>query len=364
MNTELFDRRSHELVTRKLTDNPKRFPLALGCPSCIHFKDCGGLRVEESILDCLELCCGKPKDCTLVCRNKPAIFTAQMREIGGFSLDNINRTPPPRYCINEDIVPLIYHGSSRAEALSHEVMALRLPDLINYRTGEMRFPTRSALCRAFRITESAVLILSGVNHDHRIEPWWALGEKRLPLIDQMKVMGIELVTAPNFSVVLDHPRTDDMHAMARIAIIFAEFQSRGIACALHPNARTDRDFERWGKFIRDRDEVQIIAYEFITGPGSKLRRDYHLSKLAMLSEVANRQLDIVVRGKPEVIPFLRRHFRQVIYLEAGAFMKTVYRQKAHRSGNQELLWFSAHTDPNTPLDPLFKHTVQGRIEYL
>lgn len=364
LNAEPLDRRSHGLIARKLTDDPENFPLSLGCHSCIHFRDCGGLSVEDSILDCLDLCCGNPGLCSLVCRNKPANFTDQIREIGGFGLRNVDRTQSPPFRVDEDIVPLIYHGSRRATALSHSNLALRLPDLINYRTGEMRFPTRSALCKAFRIDEAATLILSGVNHDHRIEPWWTLGEKRLSLIDQMKAIGIELVTAPNFSVVLDHPRTDDLHAMKRIAIIFSEFQSRGVACALHPNGRTERDFERWAEFIRERDEVRVIAYEFITGPGRKMRRDFHLNSLAKLAHTAGRRLDIILRGQPNVIPFLNRHFRRVIYLEAGAFMKTIHRRRAVRRGNKALDWPTAPTEPGAPIDSLLEHNVREHIAYL
>lgn len=364
LNKEPSDRRSHKLIARKLTNDPRHFPMSLGCHSCVHLRDCGGLSVEENIVDCLDLCCGNPDGCSLVCRHKPEKFTQQIREIGGLGLDNVERTPTFSSQLDADIVPLIYHGSRRAKALSHGVLALRLPDLVNYRTGQLRFQSRTELCRAFRIDDAATLILTGVNHDFRIEPWWDLGEKRLPLIDKMIEMGIALVTAPNFSVVLDHPRTDDLHAMKRIAIVFAEFQARGLLCALHPNGRTDRDFERWAEFVRQREEVQLLAYEFITGPGTKGRKSYHLEKLAMIAKAAGRSLDIVIRGKPDVIPFLRQHFRRVIYLEAGAFMKTINRQYAVRSGNRGLSWRLASTEPGTPIDVLFEHNVRERVDYL
>lgn len=358
------DLRSDLLIARKLTDSPGSFPLALGCPSCRHFETCGGLSIEEGVFDCLAFCCAKPKSCSLVCRNKAELFAEQMREISGFEFGNVARTQAIGLELKDDIVPLIYHGSSRASALSHSAMALRLADLVNFRTETLRFDTRAALCKAFRIDETAALILTGVDHDHRIEPWWALGDKRLLIIEQLRQIGVTLVTTPNFSVFLNHPRTDDLHAMKRIALVFAEFQLGGLACALHAHGRTERDFHRWALFIRERSEIQILSYEFITGPAAKARRPFHLEQLALIAKMAGRDLDIIVRGKPDVIPFLRQHFRRVIYIESGAFVKTINRQRADRVGNRDLTWATMLTDPGAPIDALFQHNARERIAYL
>lgn len=358
------DLRSDRLIARKLTDNLGSFPLALGCPPCHHFETCGGLSIEEGVLDCLAFCCGEPKSCSIVCRNKIESFTEQVREIDGYEFDNVPRTPTLGFNVNEDIVPLVYHGSSRANALSHDVMALRLADLVNFRTGKLRFETKAALCQAFCIDEAATLILTGVDHDHRIEPWWALGDNRLDIIERLRQIGIVLVTAPNFSVFLDHPRTDDLHAMKRIALVFAEFQLGGITCALHAHGRTERDFERWSIFIRERVEIQMLSYEFITGPAAKARCHFHLEQLAMIAKEAGRDLDIIIRGKPNVIPFLRQHFRRVIYIESGTFMKTIKRQCAKRVGNRDLTWVTMPTDLGAPVDALFQHNARERIVHL
>lgn len=358
------DPRSDQLIARKLTDSPGNFPLALGCPSCRHFETCGGLSIEEGVFDCLAFCCAKQESCSLVCRRKSELFAEQMREIDSFEFGNVARTPAIGVDLNDDIVPLIYHGSSRANALSHEVMALRLADLINFRSAKLRFETRAALCQAFRIDEGATLILTGVDHDQRIEPWWALGDKRIRIIEQLRQIGVALVTAPNFSVFLDHPRTDDLHAMKRIALVFAEFQLGGIACALHAHGRTEHDFRRWALFIRERPEIQSLSYEFITGPAAKARRPFHLEQLEMIAKMAGRDLDIIIRGKPDVIPFLRQHFRQVIYIESGTFVKTINRQRAERVGNRDLIWATMPTDLGAPIDALFQHNAHERIAYL
>jgi hypothetical protein len=300
-----FDARSDETVINALTHDPKAYPVALGCFTCPHIAECGGLCVRAPIFDCLDMCCGSPETCTRVCRNAPSSrFVDQLREIEGFDLGNVPRAPAVEHKIQADIVPLVYHGSGRIAELKSSAFALRLPDIVNFREGQLKFKDRASLCAAYRIPEDAQLILSGVNQDHRIEPWWKLGEARIGIIQQMRSIGIDLVTTPNFSVVLDQPRTDDMHAMKRILIAFAEFAEGGIPCALHPNGRTERDFERWAAELATRTEIGILSYEFTTGPGRRARRDWHLDQLAGLAATAGRDLDIVVRGDPGVITFL------------------------------------------------------------
>lgn len=364
MTGESGDNRSDKAIIKSLTDDPVANSLALGCAPCPHLPTCGGLCLPAGIMDCLDLCCKTRDRCTRVCRNKPASFVDQIREIGGFEFHNVPRTPARRVHMRSNIAPLIYHGSRRVRALRHDTFALRLPDLVNFKTASLKFVDRSTLCKSFGIDPAAQIILTGVNLDHRIEPWWSLGAKRVPLIHSMVSFGIELVTAPNFSVVLDQPRTDDMHAMKRIAIVFSEFQEHGLACALHPNGRTDRDFDRWGEFIANRPEISVLAYEFITGPGRVARKPFHLARLADLAHAAGRDLDIIVRGDPSVIPYLRQHFRNVVYIETTAFMKTIKRQRAERVGNDRLRWTPSPTAPEGDTDQLFAENLKERSALL
>ena len=364
LNIERPDPRSNELVIRQLTDDPNSNPMALGCAICPTKETCGGLCVPENIMDCLDLCCGNPSSCSRVCRNKAASFVDQVREIGDFHLRNVPRAPTLSVSLDQEIVPLIYHGSSRATALGNDIFALRLPDLVNFKTGELRFKTRSELCTAFHISPDAEIMLTGVNQDTRIEPWWALAEQRIAVIRELMNVGVKIVTVPNFSVVLDHPRHDDMHAMKRIGLLFSEFLNAGMPCALHPNGRTEHDFVRWGRFIAERDEVRVLAYEFTTGPAREARTSFHLDQLAKLADGAGRELDIIIHGKPDVIPTLRQSFRKVVYIETTSFMKSIKRQRAVRENNAALAWTSAPTNVGEVIDSLFTHNLYERALYL
>lgn len=357
--------RGDETIIKALTHDPEGYPVALGCASCPDYGKCGGLCVAAPILDCLDMCCNTPGACTRVCRKQPAsVFVDQLREIGGFGLENVPRAPIINHQITSEIVPLVYHGSRRTGEMRSAAFALRLSDIVNFRQRRLRFRDRDALCAYYRIPLNAQLILSGVNQDHRIEPWWSLHGRRAAIIEEMRLIGVDLVTTPNFSVVLDQPRTDDMHAMKRILLNFMEFANAGIACALHPNGRTERDFERWGDAIAARPEVKTLAYEFITGPGRKARQNWHLNRLVDIATRAGRELDIVVRGDPGVIGFLRQHFHKVIYIETTAFMKALKRQRAERDGNNRLRWVPSPTAEGEAVDELFDENLQERISVL
>jgi len=338
--------------------------MSLGCPSCPHFSECGGLHVEAHIVDCLSLCCGMPKKCSRVCPNKPTAFVAQSREVGGFTFDNTPRAPARPSNLGSEIAELIYHGSRRQALLHVPTLALRLADVVDYRHKRTRFATRLEMCAAFRIDSACNIILTGVDHDARIEPWWSLGDARITIIRSLVRLGIALVTTPNFSLLLDNPRPDDLHAMKRIAITFAELQQEGLACALHPNGRTIRDFARWAAFIATRSEVTTLAYEFITGSGRSARRQFHLDRLIYIAKAAGRPLDIVVRGDPQVIPPLRAHYREVIYIDTTAFMKAQKRRMAERSANDALKWTRTHSGPGADLDRILRTNVEEQGAFL
>ena len=206
--------------------------------------------------------------------------------------------------------------------------------------------------------------MTGVDHDARIEPWWSLGDARITIIRSLVRLGIALVATPNFSLLLDNPRTDDLHAMKRIAITFTEFQQEGLACALHPNGRTIRDFDRWAAFIATRPEVSTLAYEFITGSGRSARRQFHLDRLIDIAKAARRPLDIVVRGDPHVIPPLRAHYREVIYIDTTAFIKAQKRRIAERSVNDALDWNRIYTEPGANLDRILRTNVEEQRAFL
>ena len=84
--------------------------------------------------------------------------------------------------------------------------------------------------------------------------------------------------------------------MKRIALSWAEVMGLGVPAALHLNARTDHDYARWTKFVAERPEVTMVAFEFATGAGYSERLEWHVDRLCALASAAGHELTLIVRG--------------------------------------------------------------------
>jgi len=157
--------------------------------------------------------------------------------------------------------------------------------MFNRRIGISKFETRAALNNAFKVSSNAAIILTGTAVDRPLERWWSLGEQRRGIIQALRDVGVALATTPNYSLFADQPRWDDLHSMKSIAIVWQEFIDEGLPAALHVNARTDTDWQRWIDFIDERPEATHIAYEFGTGAGWAGRKQWHAEKLVDLGPV-------------------------------------------------------------------------------
>jgi len=331
----------------------------LGCGSCPDRRECGGLRPQAAIFDCLDLCCGKPERCDNVCRNNPT-FADRVREVGSFCLKTIPAaTVIPQAPMLPMIVPLVYHGSRRDEMIAMPAVALSLYAMFNRIDGTPRYASREALCRALGITTESTIILSGTHHDRPLETWWALGEsKRRIIIRNLRDNGISLVTSPNYSLFTDAPRWTDMHSIKRIAITHSELVSEGLPAALHVNGRTETDFKRWGSYIDAHPEVTHVAYEFTTGTRWTGRREQHITWISALARSAARPLHLLVRGGLDLLPELSRSFACVTLIETSCFVKTMKRQRASISKASRVVWSSDPTGAGAPLDDLFHHNIR------
>ena len=325
---------------------------SLGCNLCPEFDLCGGLRVNTAFFDCFRFCCHSPESCDRVCRNNPD-FVDRFREVGTFDLHNVPRAPILEAPKIPYVIPVIFHGNSRTKPINTEAVALPLYRMFDRRSGKPRFNEHTALYSNFAIDPGAKLVLTGTDRDAPIERWWELGEKkRRTIIRALKSASVELVTTPNYSLFVDRPRWDDLHAMKRIAIVHQEFLSEGMPAGLHVNGRTETDFHRWTEYIDARPEITHLAYEFTTGTGRSERYKQHATWLATLAKNVNRPLHLVVRGSNKVLPLLSDAFAHINFLETSSFMKTVMRQRAYLKRNGGLNWQDAPTETGAPLDDL------------
>lgn len=343
---------------RALHHDAKRFLPAPGCSNCIDRRICGGLNTHTRLLDCMELCCGKPDSCTWVCRRN-GWFKSHMQEIGGLGLENISVTGTPALPELPAILPLIYHGYGRAKPLASPAAAVKLAQMFDKRTGAPRFSSREELCRSFGIAISSSIVVSGVDKDAIIERWWGIGRPaRLRVIEAMRTMGIALVTAPNFSLCVDWPRYGDMAAMKRIGKAYAEIMNSGVAASLHVNGRTDTDFERWAALLQRIEGISHVSYEFSTGAAHGHRRAQHIGWLTGMARNIDRPLHLVVYGDSSVVGDLTPAFASVVLIETSSFMKTIHRRRAVRLGNGDLDWPARTTAAKVDLSDLLQSNVE------
>lgn len=208
---------------RRLWHDGTRNPLCLGCSGCPELSICGGLRLNLRSFDCLDFCCKNPSACDRVCRNNPD-YVDRVREIGGFDLAQVPRAQPlvpPELPL---VVPVLFHGSARVACISAPAAALSLYQMFDRRTGEPRHASHEAVCAEYGIAPGTKLVLTGTARDRPLERWWGLGTaRRRAVIRAAKAAGVILTTTPNFSLFLDRPRWDDLHAMMRIALVHYEF---------------------------------------------------------------------------------------------------------------------------------------------
>ena len=340
----------------RLWDNPTLQPRSLGCSTCLEFSRCGGVHTDAGVLDCHDLCSCKDKNtCDMVCRFNPSHFVARMREIGGLSF-NAPRVPARGVPDLPLVVPFVDHRYSRTETLDEQVVSLSLYEVVNLVTGRPHVSTVEQLAERFLIPEGATVVLSGVDKDGPIERWWELKNRRETLRD-LAALGIGLVTSPNYSVLTDVPRTDNLHAMKRILLAWTEMADAGLCAALHLNGRTEHDYRRWAELIAARPEIEIVAFEFATGCGRGERIDWHVTQLCALADSVGRPLTLVIRGGGRKLRPLRQHFAQVSLIETDAFARTLRRRRAHLVESGRLKWIPSPTPKGAPIHDLLAHNI-------
>jgi hypothetical protein len=160
------------------------------------------------------------------------------------------------------------------------------------------------------------------------------------------------MTTPNFSLFADVPRWDNLHSMKRIAICWYELATAGIPTALHVNARTSTDYQRWASFLVDHSEIEAIAFEFQTGPASPARGAWHAECLQRLVEKTGRAITLLTFGGIRYLPVLMRAFDSVVLISSEPHMKAKHRRKLvlTHTGNRVRGALSA----DTPVDELLR----------
>lgn len=349
---------------RRRWDDEESFSLALDCCNCADLAICGGQNKRQDGMSCLDDCCGNPEDCQSMCPNSPNLFTDMFREIDGFEFETVQRTAPCSTNLLPAYAPLIYHRSNRPHPLKVKIAALPLHMLYHKRDGRLRFTNRLELRHAFSLAEDAKVLLVGSGRDRPIEAWWGLSEARRNVLNALRLLDIELITSPNYSLFTDVPRYDNLRNTKRIVVTWQEILATGLPAGLHANARTVRDYNRLIEFVRARDEVLDIAFEFRTGAAWPMRRSFHASHLARLARAVGKPLNLVMVGGLPLITKLAPAFDRLLYIDTTAFMATTYRQRLFEGNDGKILKVPSRTAPGEAISELLDENVRTMRQHV
>lgn len=339
-----------------LRDDASHHPLAFGCTQCPELGQCGGMHNGADMYDCDALCnCTDKTACDRVCRSNVKHFVQSVREVGSLKLDDVPRAAPVPVPALPRVIPCIEHRSRRNDRLQSDTIALPLYRVIDLQHGKLHVSSREQLAERFCISADAQIVLSGVEKDRYIERWWEL-KNRKELLQDLAKLDIGMITSPNYSVLTDVPRTDNLHAIKRIALTWAEMAAAGLPAALHVNARTEQDYRNWQAMVAEREEIAALAFEFATGCGHSERIDWHIEQLCKLAANVDRPLTLIMRGGSRKLHILAQHFSSVTLLETESFSKMRCRRRARIMGDK-LKWNPSLTPEGAPLDELLAHNV-------
>jgi hypothetical protein len=316
-------------------------PIGLGCQQCPLLKPCGGIYQGWN---CLSQCCGKAEQCNTACfRSRKYMQT--VRDAGGFDINQKWQIAQalsklPKY------IPHIGHGYGRSECSRTRNVALTTYDVL--RLGSDCAPTR--LREHFKISPESEVLLLSIAKDNRLEHYWKREvSQRLP--ERLATMGIQYVTAPNYSFPLNVPRPEHLLNRRRSLVSAERLSAVGIKVIPHLNAVTQTDWDCWRDFLKDHPHLYFVAMEFQTGLCQKFKAKWHLRQLLNLQEALGRQLHLIAVGGRRHISFLSE-LPSVTVVNAVPFMRTMKRRRFHRLANS---WKPVESQPGEDLDDLWSH---------
>lgn len=300
-------------------------PERLGCTACFDRQVCGGIRPGVDVFSCRDYCCGNPEACSRICDRKPAEFIERQREINGWLLDNIPRFEERKSSNLPSVLPELYHSSRRIDLLHTKAVAVPLSAIVGRNAARCAYLSKAALFDRLRVAPRAALVIDCIGRDRLIENFWA-NRRVANLIRDLARLRPAWVIVPNYSIITDVPRWENLHAMKRIAIVWAELMDEGLPAVLTLNARTDRDWERWTEFALARPELHAVAVELGTGARYADRRAFMLPRLRALGLATNGRLRLFMRGGRSHRPLVADAFSSVHLIDTNSFMKAVHRQ--------------------------------------
>lgn len=336
--------------------------MQIGCLNCPFFEVCGGSFKERGVWNCFDVCSNCNGNCDYVCPRNPIEFVSAYREVNGFRIEDVgiinqNASPElPKY------IPTIYDNWANVDLSELKFIAIPTFRLVGFILKENG---KSELHKKLRISDDTKLLLLTIGFDKHLEKLWTRPDRK-ELFYKFSKLGIGHIVAPNFSLFLDAPRTDNMHNKKRSLICANEMSEVGLSTIPYLMAVTNHDWKIWQRFLEDNPSIKFVAKEFQTGGRRKEVAHWHLKNLALLQDKLKRRLHPIAIGGIKHIPRLKALFDSFTVVSSTVYLKTVKRQKAFIKSPNKLSWESNSGGQYKSLDELmlenyhtYKHWLSG-----
>jgi hypothetical protein len=343
-------------------------PVCSSCAECILLPECGGLDGDDYNKGCFQRCDShcRDRECDSVCPCAPVGFDDRWAEVHGICIPPAQCNPVLQAGSLPFYVPQVHHGSMRSRTLFEPIIAVPLAAIVRKQRGHLDVcaSSHSDLCDKLSLSRRAKLILTCVSQDALIEEFW-MDHRYKGLLEKIRELDFLGVTVPNYSFMLDVPRSNSLYNLSRMFRMIERMSETGIPTIPHINASTKADWKKWTGFLQSFPNVVCFAAEFQTGLSQRERRGVYLRNLAEMIHALGRVMHPVVVGGTGGMADLRGMFEQFTLIDSTPFMKSMHRQKLQAaSGNARPRWRPQKTSPGECLGALLAENISTHRKFI
>lgn len=278
-------------------------------------------------MNCFDLsCCGGEAGCKRICPHNHPDFMRRLEEVGGLRFDDL-KSLAQRPAELPQYVPVIDHKKGRHGTLDYPAAALSTYRVVRLKGRRYRALADNPrdLRAAFGIAEDARVILRGTARDPSLERYWQYGD-RDDAARQLAALGVSLIIAPNFSHVLNVPRSEHLYNRRRQLLCIESMVESGLNVAPHLSAVARGDWDFWRGYLSDNEAVMYVAKEFQTGNKNRTQGRRSIESLADLQQDIGRKLHPIVIGGAQFVEYVAARFETFTLLDSVPFAKTTRRR--------------------------------------
>lgn len=334
------------------------------CAHCVNRELCG-THSSAGLWGCYDYCHDVCKgECDYTCPNNEPTYSERMVEVGGLSLDRIGPLIPARLGA-PTYLSVVRARTAREGVASLDWAAVPLVAMFRASDRDEISPIASTpqeLRRRFGLRSDARIIGCGVGPDRGLEWFWR-HFRTAPLAKWLREMGVDAITAPNFSHFAFVPRDQFLWNRKRMYLFCQELAKDGFPVIPHLYGDSIFDWSFSAQIFREHRLLDSFAMEFQTDDGNLMRREEVLDHLRRFRDNVARPLTLVAIGARQLTEHLASIFPSLVVVESSAYMKTVHRQLAEVKQTGGLKYSTIDIDG--PLDGLLEHNnriIRGWID--